>query len=107
MESTHCEAPPARRSPVEKATTSLPGRRSRRERPPQAGCLGQGHHPRLDRQVLPDGRAIEFSVDGFAKQCMLEGVDELGYILLQEASIAAFEAKRAASINTPAPARTL
>jgi 3-isopropylmalate/(R)-2-methylmalate dehydratase small subunit len=50
--------------------------------------------------TLPDGRAIEFPVDSFAKQCMLEGVDELGYMLLQEASIAAYEAARIGSINT-------
>ena len=39
-------------------------------------------------------------MDTFAKQCLLEGVDELGYILLQQPAIAAFEAKRAGSINT-------
>src|SRR5713226_905659 len=33
--------------------------------------------------TLPDGRAIEFAVDGFSKTCMLEGVDELGYMLKQ------------------------
>ncbi|MBI3472295.1 MAG: 3-isopropylmalate dehydratase small subunit [Candidatus Solibacter usitatus] len=49
---------------------------------------------------LPDGRKVEFPVDGFAKQCLLEGVDELGYILKQEAAIAAFEARREGSINT-------
>jgi 3-isopropylmalate/(R)-2-methylmalate dehydratase small subunit len=52
--------------------------------------------------VLPDGRAIEFAVDGFAKHCLLEGVDELGYILGQEAAIAAYEAGRAGSIDTRA-----
>src|SRR3954452_1868302 len=31
--------------------------------------------------VLADGRGIEFPVDAFSKYCMLEGVDELGYIL--------------------------
>ena len=50
--------------------------------------------------VLPDGRAIEFAVDGFAKHCLLEGVDELGYILSQEAAIAEYEGRRAGSINT-------
>ena len=53
--------------------------------------------------TLPGGRQIDFPVDSFAKQCLLEGVDELGYILLQEASIAAFEATREGSINTLAP----
>jgi 3-isopropylmalate/(R)-2-methylmalate dehydratase small subunit len=50
--------------------------------------------------TLPGGRRIEFPVDAFAKQCLLEGVDELGYIFLQEAAIAAFEAKREATIDT-------
>ncbi|MCE5306123.1 MAG: 3-isopropylmalate dehydratase small subunit, partial [Acidobacteriales bacterium] len=50
--------------------------------------------------ILPDGRAVGFPVDEFAHHCLLEGVDELGYILKQEAAIAAFEAGRVASINT-------
>ncbi len=50
--------------------------------------------------TLPGGRTVEFPVDGFAKHCMIEGVDELGYILGQEAAIAAYEAKRQGSINT-------
>ncbi len=50
--------------------------------------------------TLPDGRAIEFPVDGFAKHCLLEGVDELGFILQQEGAIAQFEAQRAGTLNT-------
>jgi 3-isopropylmalate/(R)-2-methylmalate dehydratase small subunit len=50
--------------------------------------------------TLPDGRAVEFPVDGFSKQCLLDGVDELGFILKQEPAIAAFEAHRQGSINT-------
>ena len=50
--------------------------------------------------ILGDGRSIEFPVDEFSRHCLLEGVDELGYILQQEAAIAAYEAKRAGSINT-------
>jgi 3-isopropylmalate/(R)-2-methylmalate dehydratase small subunit len=50
--------------------------------------------------LLPDGKQIQFAVDEFSKQCLLEGVDELGYILKQEPAIAAFEASRAGSINT-------
>jgi 3-isopropylmalate/(R)-2-methylmalate dehydratase small subunit len=49
---------------------------------------------------LPDGRKVEFAVDSFSKHCLLEGIDELGYILQQEASIRAFEARRTGSINT-------
>jgi|SRR5579872_1568359 len=50
--------------------------------------------------TLPDGRAVEFPVDAFSKQCLLDGVDELGYILKREPSIAAFEARRQGSIDT-------
>jgi len=38
-------------------------------------------------------------VDSFAKECLLEGVDELGYILLEEAAIKAYEDQRVGSIN--------
>ncbi len=41
--------------------------------------------------TLPNGRTVEFPVDGFSKTCMLEGVDELGWIMKQEPAIAAFE----------------
>jgi 3-isopropylmalate/(R)-2-methylmalate dehydratase small subunit len=41
--------------------------------------------------TLPTGRAIEFPVDPFAKHCLLEGIDELGYILQQAPQITAFE----------------
>ncbi|MEN6534065.1 MAG: 3-isopropylmalate dehydratase small subunit [Bryobacteraceae bacterium] len=50
--------------------------------------------------TFPGGRTVEFPVDGFAKHCMIEGVDELGYILSQETAIATYEAKRQGSINT-------
>jgi 3-isopropylmalate/(R)-2-methylmalate dehydratase small subunit len=44
--------------------------------------------------TLPGGRAVRFEVDEFAKHCLLQGVDELGYILKNEAAIARFEAAR-------------
>jgi 3-isopropylmalate/(R)-2-methylmalate dehydratase small subunit len=50
--------------------------------------------------TLPDGTAVEFPIDAFSKHCLLEGVDELGYILKQDAAISAYEAKRVGSINT-------
>jgi 3-isopropylmalate/(R)-2-methylmalate dehydratase small subunit len=49
--------------------------------------------------ALPGGRTIEFPVDAFAKHCMLEGIDELGYILQQEPAIRTFEASHPAPIN--------
>ena len=50
--------------------------------------------------TLPSGRAVEFPVDSFAKHCLLEGIDELGYILQQSSAIATFEAAHPAPINT-------
>jgi 3-isopropylmalate/(R)-2-methylmalate dehydratase small subunit len=50
--------------------------------------------------TLPDGTAVEFPIDAFAKHCLLEGVDELGYILKQDAAIADYETQRVGSINT-------
>jgi len=50
--------------------------------------------------TLPGGRAVEFPVDPFSRHCLLEGVDELGYIMHHQAAIAAFEARRQASIHT-------
>jgi len=41
--------------------------------------------------ALPDGRTTTFPIDGFAKSCLLNGVDELGYILRFEPEIAAYE----------------
>jgi 3-isopropylmalate/(R)-2-methylmalate dehydratase small subunit len=50
--------------------------------------------------TLPSGEAITFAVDEFSKYLLLEGVDELGFILQQQDTIAAYEAKRPLTINT-------
>ncbi len=50
--------------------------------------------------TLAGGRTVEFPIDPFAKHCLVEGVDELGYMIKQEPAIAAYEAKRADSVNT-------
>jgi 3-isopropylmalate/(R)-2-methylmalate dehydratase small subunit len=52
--------------------------------------------------TTPGGRKVEFPIDAFSKHCLLEGVDELGYILQHEAHIAAYEARRVRSIDTRA-----
>lgn len=54
--------------------------------------------------TLPDGTKSEFPIDGFSKTCLLEGVDELGFLQKQEASIAAYEAKREGKFSTLQPA---
>ena len=40
---------------------------------------------------LPDGRAVTFPVEAFARYCLMNGVDELGYLLQQGDAIAAYE----------------
>jgi 3-isopropylmalate/(R)-2-methylmalate dehydratase small subunit len=41
--------------------------------------------------TLPDGRVFAFALDGFARHCLLNGLDQLGFLLDAEAAIAAFE----------------
>jgi 3-isopropylmalate/(R)-2-methylmalate dehydratase small subunit len=43
--------------------------------------------------ALPDGTSAGFPLDAFAKYCLMNGVDELGFLLGQEEAIRAFEAK--------------
>ncbi len=50
--------------------------------------------------TLPSGKTVTFPIDEFSKTCLLQGVDELGYMLAQDAAIKAFEAKRVGSVNT-------
>jgi 3-isopropylmalate/(R)-2-methylmalate dehydratase small subunit len=52
---------------------------------------------RLDEQVLifPSGKRVSFEIDKFSRHCLMNGVDELGFLLGCESHIAAFEAKRA------------
>lgn len=43
--------------------------------------------------TLPGGASTAFEVEPFARHCLLEGVDELGYLLSHEKEIAAHEAR--------------
>ncbi len=44
---------------------------------------------------LPDGREIAFPIDGFSRYCLMNGLDQMGYLLESEAKIKAFEESRA------------
>ncbi|HEY0505511.1 MAG TPA: 3-isopropylmalate dehydratase small subunit [Lysobacter sp.] len=44
--------------------------------------------------TLPDGSSVRFPLDAFAQTCLLEGVDQLGYLLRQDDAIARFETTR-------------
>jgi 3-isopropylmalate/(R)-2-methylmalate dehydratase small subunit len=41
--------------------------------------------------TLPNGTALKFPLEGFARYCLLNGVDELGYLLSRSDAIAAYE----------------
>jgi 3-isopropylmalate/(R)-2-methylmalate dehydratase small subunit len=61
------------------------------------GAPGQGVTISLQDQTLTlsDGTRASFPIDPFARYCLLNGVDELGFLLAQEDAIAAFEKSRA------------
>lgn len=40
---------------------------------------------------LPTGQSVKFPVEGFARYCLLNGIDELGFLLQREDAIAAYE----------------
>lgn len=42
-----------------------------------------------------DGEVIKFEVDGFKKQCLLEGLDDIGQTLQKQSSVEAYEGKMA------------
>jgi 3-isopropylmalate/(R)-2-methylmalate dehydratase small subunit len=44
--------------------------------------------------TLPDGSAIKFPIDGFARYCLVEGIDQLGYLQQQMDDILTFEEQR-------------
>ena len=56
----------------------------------------------LEHQTLklPDGSSTTFPIDPFAKRCLLDGVDQLGFLLAAEAEIAAYERSHPASVRT-------
>ncbi|MEJ5202603.1 MAG: 3-isopropylmalate dehydratase small subunit [Anaerolineales bacterium] len=47
--------------------------------------------------TLPDGHSFCFPMDAFSKTCLLNGIDELGYLLSLETQITAYEQKFALS----------
>jgi 3-isopropylmalate/(R)-2-methylmalate dehydratase small subunit len=49
---------------------------------------------------LPDGSVIGFDVDAFARRMILDGTDELGYLLAHEPQIEAYEASHPPRIST-------
>jgi 3-isopropylmalate/(R)-2-methylmalate dehydratase small subunit len=56
----------------------------------------------LESQTLeiPGGRTVPFPIDAFSKQCLLDGVDQLGYLVKQEAHIRDYETAYPAGVDT-------
>ena len=42
--------------------------------------------------ILPDGETVSFPIDPYSKKCLLEGLDDLGYLLAFSDKIADYEA---------------
>jgi len=49
------------------------------------------------RVSFGSGRSVQFTLDPFARYCLMEGVDQLGYLLSKEGDIRAYEARLDAS----------
>jgi len=44
--------------------------------------------------TLPNGQSVDFPIDEFARYCLIEGIDQLGYLQQQIGKIDSFEEKR-------------
>ena len=44
--------------------------------------------------TLPDNRVSSFPIDAFARYCLVEGIDQLGYLRQHQDAIARFEERR-------------
>jgi 3-isopropylmalate/(R)-2-methylmalate dehydratase small subunit len=52
--------------------------------------------------ILPDGRAVTFPIDSFSRYCLLNGVDQLGFLLNLDGDIKDFEGSHVGHIRTTA-----
>lgn len=52
--------------------------------------------------TLPDGRKVKFPLDGFSKYCLLNGVDQLGYLMNLEDQVKEYEAGNPQRVETTA-----
>lgn len=50
--------------------------------------------------VLPGGQQIPFPIDPFAKHCLINGVDQMGFLLNENDAISAYEAAHTARVAT-------
>ncbi|MEM8530151.1 MAG: 3-isopropylmalate dehydratase small subunit [Chloroflexota bacterium] len=50
--------------------------------------------------TLPGDRQVTFPVDPFAKHCLLNGIDQMGFLLAEDEAIASYEAAHPARVRT-------
>ncbi len=50
--------------------------------------------------TLPDGRKVSFPIDNFSKTCILNGIDQLGYLQGHADAVEAYEADHTDRVNT-------
>ena len=53
--------------------------------------------------TFPDGDAVRFPIDPFARECLLNGVDQLGFILAEALAIDRYEETHPPRVRTIAP----
>ncbi len=52
--------------------------------------------------ILPDGRAVTFPIDSFSRYCLLNGVDQLGFLLGLDADVQNYESENVGRVMTTA-----
>jgi 3-isopropylmalate/(R)-2-methylmalate dehydratase small subunit len=59
-------------------------------------------HIDLETQTLtlPDGRGVQFPIDSFSRYCLLNGVDQLGFLMSLEDEVVKYEESHPARVNT-------
>lgn len=50
--------------------------------------------------TLPDGRKVKFPLDGFSKYCLLNGVDQLGYLMNLDDQVQSYESTNPQRVET-------
>jgi 3-isopropylmalate/(R)-2-methylmalate dehydratase small subunit len=50
--------------------------------------------------TLPNGATMHFPIEPFAKYCVLNGVDQMGFLMNQDADIQSYESAHPARVNT-------
>jgi 3-isopropylmalate/(R)-2-methylmalate dehydratase small subunit len=50
--------------------------------------------------TLPDGRGVQFPIDSFSRYCLLNGVDQLGFLMSLEDEVVKYEESHPARVNT-------